>query len=200
MRLRLLAFATFLVWRLRIGACGVGACGFWRLWQLPENATVEIHSNEIGVVLFERISNARLIRCWMSSSRSFIIMQDKFKKAGTVLLLSPFTPPGNINMSFCMRPCRINRENSFILSPWSVYLWGGDRQTWTSLPSLKPLPFNIPSLSVVLWRLDFVSVWSIRVQLFVTFWQLTRSCSVRLTLVTLTLLSIDAVRNHKNLF
>jgi len=26
-----LAFATFLVWQLRIGACGVGACGFWRL-------------------------------------------------------------------------------------------------------------------------------------------------------------------------
>ena len=34
MRLRPLAFATFLVWRLRIGASGVGACGFWRLWQL----------------------------------------------------------------------------------------------------------------------------------------------------------------------
>ena len=30
LRLRPLAFATFLVWRLRIGACG-----FWRLWQLP---------------------------------------------------------------------------------------------------------------------------------------------------------------------
>jgi len=30
-----MAFATFLVWRLRIGACGVGACAFWRLWQLP---------------------------------------------------------------------------------------------------------------------------------------------------------------------
>jgi len=25
-----LAFATFLVWRLRAGACGVGVCGFWR--------------------------------------------------------------------------------------------------------------------------------------------------------------------------
>jgi len=24
-------FATFLVWRLRIGACGVGACGYRRL-------------------------------------------------------------------------------------------------------------------------------------------------------------------------
>jgi len=35
LRLRPLAFATFLVWRLRIGACGVGACGFWRLGQLP---------------------------------------------------------------------------------------------------------------------------------------------------------------------
>jgi len=31
MQLRPLAFATFLVWRLRIGACGVGACGFWAL-------------------------------------------------------------------------------------------------------------------------------------------------------------------------
>ena len=28
---RPLVFATFLVWRLRIDACGVGACGFWRL-------------------------------------------------------------------------------------------------------------------------------------------------------------------------
>jgi len=35
-RLRPLAFATFLVWCLRIGACGVGACGFGRLWQLPD--------------------------------------------------------------------------------------------------------------------------------------------------------------------
>jgi len=35
LRLRPLAFATFLVRRLRIGACGVGACGLWRLWQLP---------------------------------------------------------------------------------------------------------------------------------------------------------------------
>jgi len=28
-RLRTFAFATFLVWRLRIGARSVGACGFW---------------------------------------------------------------------------------------------------------------------------------------------------------------------------
>ena len=43
MRLKPLAFATFLVWRLRIGACGVGACGFWRLRQLPEISTNKIH-------------------------------------------------------------------------------------------------------------------------------------------------------------
>jgi len=29
-----LAFATFLVWWLRTGACGVGACGFWR-YRMP---------------------------------------------------------------------------------------------------------------------------------------------------------------------
>jgi len=29
-----MAFATFLVWRLRTGACGVGACGFWR-YRMP---------------------------------------------------------------------------------------------------------------------------------------------------------------------
>jgi len=29
-----LAFANFLVWRLRTGACGVGACGFWR-YRMP---------------------------------------------------------------------------------------------------------------------------------------------------------------------
>jgi len=36
LRFRPLAFATFLVWRLRIGACGLGACGFWRLRQQTE--------------------------------------------------------------------------------------------------------------------------------------------------------------------
>ena len=40
LRLRPLAFATFLVWRLRIGACGVDACRFWRLWQLPLNSKI----------------------------------------------------------------------------------------------------------------------------------------------------------------
>jgi len=34
-RLRTLAFATFLVWRLRIGTCG-----FWRLWQLPDRPII----------------------------------------------------------------------------------------------------------------------------------------------------------------
>jgi len=38
---RPLAFATFLVWRLRIGACGVGACGFWRLRQLPNEKSLK---------------------------------------------------------------------------------------------------------------------------------------------------------------
>jgi len=32
--MRTLAFATFFVWRLRTGACGVGACGFWR-YRMP---------------------------------------------------------------------------------------------------------------------------------------------------------------------
>jgi len=32
---RTLAFATFLVWRSRIRACGVGACGFWRYRMHP---------------------------------------------------------------------------------------------------------------------------------------------------------------------
>jgi len=36
-----LAFATFLVWRLRTGVCGVGACDFWRLWQLPEKTVTK---------------------------------------------------------------------------------------------------------------------------------------------------------------
>jgi len=37
-RLRTLAFATFLVWRLPIGACGVNACGFWcyGFWRIPQ--------------------------------------------------------------------------------------------------------------------------------------------------------------------
>jgi len=32
-----LAFVTFLVWRLRIGACGVGACGFLELMTATHN-------------------------------------------------------------------------------------------------------------------------------------------------------------------
>jgi len=31
-----LAFATFLVWQLRTGACGVGAYGFWRYRMPPD--------------------------------------------------------------------------------------------------------------------------------------------------------------------
>jgi len=34
--IRTLAFATFLVWRLRTGACAVGACGFWRYRMPPK--------------------------------------------------------------------------------------------------------------------------------------------------------------------
>ena len=30
-----MAFATFLVWWLRTGACGFGACGFWRYRMSP---------------------------------------------------------------------------------------------------------------------------------------------------------------------
>jgi len=33
--MRTLAFATFLIWWLRTGACGVGACGFWRFRMPP---------------------------------------------------------------------------------------------------------------------------------------------------------------------
>ena len=55
MRLRPLAFATFLVWRLRIGACGVGACGFWRLWQLPVQFRVKGKVWEAAVFCMVRL-------------------------------------------------------------------------------------------------------------------------------------------------
>ena len=48
LRLRPLAFATFLVWRLRIGACGVGACGFWRLRQLPPQKKLNMFKVILG--------------------------------------------------------------------------------------------------------------------------------------------------------
>jgi len=44
-----LAFATFLVWRLRTGACGVGACGFWR-YRMPPVAV-----KDFGVCDFSRL-------------------------------------------------------------------------------------------------------------------------------------------------
>jgi len=34
-----MAFATFLVWRLWTGACGVGAYGFWRYRMPPKRST-----------------------------------------------------------------------------------------------------------------------------------------------------------------
>ena len=33
---------TFLVWRLRTGACGVGPCGFWRYRMPPESSTITL--------------------------------------------------------------------------------------------------------------------------------------------------------------
>jgi len=47
-----LAFATFFVWRLRTGACGVGACGYWRYRMPPEKTKYE----------FEYFREAAL--CW----------------------------------------------------------------------------------------------------------------------------------------
>jgi len=38
------AFATFLVWRLRTGACGVGACGFWR-YRMPPPTSITTNIN-----------------------------------------------------------------------------------------------------------------------------------------------------------
>jgi len=67
LRLRSLAFATFLVWRLRIGARGVGACGFWRLWQLPNNSIVDYFSMAISATG----SYTQVILQGNSSLRSF---------------------------------------------------------------------------------------------------------------------------------
>jgi len=50
LRLRPLAFTTFLVWRLRIGACGVGACGFWRYRMPPPPYFFEIAYPGRGMV------------------------------------------------------------------------------------------------------------------------------------------------------
>jgi len=45
-----LAFATFLVWQLRIGACGVGACAFI---VAPMTATQDRAGEEHDFVIFE---------------------------------------------------------------------------------------------------------------------------------------------------
>jgi len=44
-----MAFATFLVWRFRTGACGVGAYGFWR-YRMPPHESIrcsEKYTNDI---------------------------------------------------------------------------------------------------------------------------------------------------------
>jgi len=53
-----LAFATFLVWRLwtgacGVGACGVGACGFWRYRMPPKRTRVQRKKQEVlqGAIL-----------------------------------------------------------------------------------------------------------------------------------------------------
>jgi len=51
LRLRTLAFATFLVWRLRTGACGVGASGFGRYRMPPV---------EIGILKALKFSGGKL--------------------------------------------------------------------------------------------------------------------------------------------
>jgi len=45
-----MAFATFLVWRLRTGACGVGACGFWR-YRMPPGSFQESNERDLSVFL-----------------------------------------------------------------------------------------------------------------------------------------------------
>jgi len=42
------AFATFLVWRLRTGACGVGACGFWRYRMAPPAKITDVLALFLG--------------------------------------------------------------------------------------------------------------------------------------------------------
>jgi len=63
--IRTLAFATFLVWRLRTGACGVGACGFWR-YRMPPTY---LHHTVKRVVQEEALSyyskTALLITVWI---------------------------------------------------------------------------------------------------------------------------------------
>jgi len=49
-----LAFATFLVWRLRTGACGVGACGFWRYRMPPKKETILVGPGKRGLE-FEQV-------------------------------------------------------------------------------------------------------------------------------------------------
>jgi len=68
---------TFLVWQLRIGACGVGACAFWPLWQLPIKIDAKIcHTLRIKSLQYHS-------KFYRKYSRKFIILirRQKLSKA-----------------------------------------------------------------------------------------------------------------------
>jgi len=64
--MRTTAFATFLVWRLRTGACGVGVCGFWR-YRMPPN----LYSNQ-------NTGPITCFRCYPKQSTALPIVPEKF--------------------------------------------------------------------------------------------------------------------------
>jgi len=45
-----MAFATFLVWWLRTGACGVGARGFWR-YRMPSSQNMPASPNTRAITI-----------------------------------------------------------------------------------------------------------------------------------------------------
>jgi len=77
-RLRFLAFATFLVWRLRIGACGVGTCGFWCLWQLPKVGNVKNLCFTLNLGFSELSKGAIRVR-WRQRSREILLHQTEIQ-------------------------------------------------------------------------------------------------------------------------
>jgi len=64
-----LAFATFLVWRLRTGACGVGACGFWRYRMPPNREKAFVGLNAFTNNVCESLSQYGEIQCLDISGR-----------------------------------------------------------------------------------------------------------------------------------
>jgi len=135
--MRPLAFATFLVWRLRTDACDVGACGFWRYRMPPFFSPLELAADSrfhlkylflLNIALYVVQSSCRLQESLIANSfriRKFRVqrLRDRmtnYPSAGLVTDPPKWRPPKNDQLLEGRADGRINNAGDLILAPAAI--------------------------------------------------------------------------------